>query len=207
MLRLYVVISSSVVLACVTLIVLMNMLGSTQSIHPALRGFVEGCEALPQPCWYGIVPTHLQVNGGVLIDERFGAYHRVDVQFAARVVRFDYAALDDSLCDMTVYDSTAYRDTLILNHCHDIQLGDVIAVMGEPESLCADDHEIYLIFGDGHIRVGIERAQFHQDRVVPRAEILDINLSDTPILSTLKWHGFATMWRYRERESAYPRCG
>jgi hypothetical protein len=30
------------------------LLGRTQSFHPALRGFVEGCEGLPQPCWYGI---------------------------------------------------------------------------------------------------------------------------------------------------------
>ncbi|MFN8372088.1 MAG: hypothetical protein U0694_04340 [Anaerolineae bacterium] len=34
----------------------LTALGSTQPIHPALRGFVEGCEGMPQPCWYGIVP-------------------------------------------------------------------------------------------------------------------------------------------------------
>jgi hypothetical protein len=31
-------------------------LGGTQPTHPALRGFTEGCEGKPQPCWYGIVP-------------------------------------------------------------------------------------------------------------------------------------------------------
>jgi hypothetical protein len=38
------------------LIPLMSAIGGTQSIHPALRGFIEGCEGIPQPCWYGIVP-------------------------------------------------------------------------------------------------------------------------------------------------------
>jgi len=28
----------------------------TQLPHPALRGFVEGCDGKPQPCWFGIVP-------------------------------------------------------------------------------------------------------------------------------------------------------
>lgn len=31
-------------------------LGSTQPPNLALRGFTEGCEDKPQPCWYGIVP-------------------------------------------------------------------------------------------------------------------------------------------------------
>jgi hypothetical protein len=33
-----------------------RVLGSTQPPNPALRGFTEGCEDKPQPCWYGIVP-------------------------------------------------------------------------------------------------------------------------------------------------------
>ncbi|MEO8608337.1 MAG: hypothetical protein ABI690_10665 [Chloroflexota bacterium] len=33
-----------------------RLLGTAQPPNPALRGFVEGCEGQPQPCWYGIVP-------------------------------------------------------------------------------------------------------------------------------------------------------
>lgn len=36
--------------------VIARVLGGTQPPNPALRGFVEGCEGKPQPCWYGIVP-------------------------------------------------------------------------------------------------------------------------------------------------------
>lgn len=205
MLRLYVAISMSIVLTSVVLIGLMHTVGNVQPMHPALRGFVDGCEGVPQPCWYGIVPTQLEANGGVLIDERFGAYNRGDTQFSARVVRFDFTALDDHLCDMTVYDAASAQDTIILSDCDNVQLGDVMSVVGEPQSLCADEDEIYLIFGDGHIRIGIKRAQFYQDRVIPHTEILNINLTDTPVLSSLKWQGFVEMWRYRDME--YPRCG
>src|SRR5689334_9061762 len=31
-------------------------LGTAQPLNPILRGFTEGCEDQPQPCWYGIVP-------------------------------------------------------------------------------------------------------------------------------------------------------
>ena len=40
-----------VIMACVA-----RSLGAAQPPNPALRGFVEGCEDQPQPCWYGIVP-------------------------------------------------------------------------------------------------------------------------------------------------------
>jgi hypothetical protein len=36
--------------------VVIRALGTFQPPNPALRGFVEGCEGKPQPCWYGIVP-------------------------------------------------------------------------------------------------------------------------------------------------------
>jgi len=43
-------------LACLALSLAARTLGGTQPPNPALRGFVEGCEDKPQPCWYGIVP-------------------------------------------------------------------------------------------------------------------------------------------------------
>src|SRR5689334_13677459 len=56
MVRFYGVISAMSIGMFVALVLLMNTLGGTQPIHPALRGFIEGCEDIPQPCWYGIVP-------------------------------------------------------------------------------------------------------------------------------------------------------
>lgn len=46
--------------------------GETQPPHPALRGFVEGCEGKPQPCWYGIVPFQTTFEGVRSIAEREG---------------------------------------------------------------------------------------------------------------------------------------
>jgi hypothetical protein len=49
-----------VTLILVALLMVVSMgakvVGALQPPNPALRGFVEGCEGQPQPCWYGIVP-------------------------------------------------------------------------------------------------------------------------------------------------------
>ncbi len=56
MLHFYVRLCTTLTLLFTLVSITLIALGSTQPIHPALRGFVEGCEGIPQPCWYGIVP-------------------------------------------------------------------------------------------------------------------------------------------------------
>ncbi len=64
----------------VVLLLISRALGTTQPPNPALRGFIEGCEDQPQPCWYGIVPgvtrreyviTQLANNMGYDIDPAY----------------------------------------------------------------------------------------------------------------------------------------
>jgi hypothetical protein len=45
--------------------------GGAQPTHPALRGFSEGCEGKPQPCWYGILPG---VTDTAAIDSALAAH-------------------------------------------------------------------------------------------------------------------------------------
>src|SRR5689334_13487986 len=45
----------------------MNSLGSTQPTPSAFRGFVEGCEGIPQPCWYGILPGTTELNDALIM--------------------------------------------------------------------------------------------------------------------------------------------
>src|SRR5262245_33041521 len=48
-----------------------RVLGTTQPPNPALRGFTEGCEDKPQPCWYGIVPGVTTAEEAIeLLDEQ-----------------------------------------------------------------------------------------------------------------------------------------
>lgn len=54
--RLYVKLILVFTLIGVAFSLVARTLGSTQPPNPALRGFTEGCEDKPQPCWYGIVP-------------------------------------------------------------------------------------------------------------------------------------------------------
>jgi len=56
MTRPYLTLIPILALLCLALSLAARALGSTHPPNPALRGFVEGCEDKPQPCWYGIVP-------------------------------------------------------------------------------------------------------------------------------------------------------
>src|SRR5262245_5873722 len=38
-------------------------LGAGQPPNPALAGFSEDCENLPQPCWFGILPGFTNMGG------------------------------------------------------------------------------------------------------------------------------------------------
>jgi hypothetical protein len=65
MFRLYLRFSASLVIAFMLFSYLLSVLSSLQPLHPALRGFVEGCEGISQPCWYGIVlgqTTYMEAN-------------------------------------------------------------------------------------------------------------------------------------------------
>jgi hypothetical protein len=53
--RLYLKLILPIALIFLVLTLTASALGTTQPPNPALRGFTEGCEDKPQPCWYGIV--------------------------------------------------------------------------------------------------------------------------------------------------------
>jgi hypothetical protein len=54
--RYYLKLIIPIAIVCLTFMLITCAIGTTQPPNPALRGFVEGCEDKPQPCWYGIVP-------------------------------------------------------------------------------------------------------------------------------------------------------
>jgi hypothetical protein len=54
--RFYIKLILPIAFACLIFTLTARAIGTTQPTNPALRGFIEGCENKPQPCWYGIVP-------------------------------------------------------------------------------------------------------------------------------------------------------
>jgi hypothetical protein len=80
MIRSYLKLTIAIPIICLVLTLTASALGTTQPPNPALRGFSEGCEDNPQPCWYGIVPgvtrreyviTQLAKNMGYDIDPAY----------------------------------------------------------------------------------------------------------------------------------------
>jgi hypothetical protein len=126
MIRFYGVVSAAGVGMFVALMLLMNALGSTQPIHPALRGFVEGCEGIPQPCWYGIVP---------------GSSKRFEVEqllaqagYSQSTSSGTYQPSDSKGCTARLgYDVETTRDLQVIElfNCG-FRLGDLMGVLGFP---------------------------------------------------------------------------
>ncbi|MFN8372089.1 MAG: hypothetical protein U0694_04345 [Anaerolineae bacterium] len=57
MLRFYFRLTASLMLVFITTSLVLSAIGSTQPMNPALRGFVEGCEGMPQPMlvWHSAI--------------------------------------------------------------------------------------------------------------------------------------------------------
>ena len=91
-------------------------IGSLQSPNPALKGFTEGCENKPQPCWYGIVPgvTTWEAAESILVNMDYRPYYL----WWGSLVRASYWA---SANHMYLVDFEAYP-TSNFNNVETIQL-------------------------------------------------------------------------------------
>lgn len=72
MTRFYLKLIIPITVVCLTFMLVARTIGTTQPPNPALRGFVEGCEDKPQPCWYGIVPGVTTVEEGQSLFNQYG---------------------------------------------------------------------------------------------------------------------------------------
>jgi hypothetical protein len=136
MLRFYIRLAAIVLIPLfVLLAITMSALGSTQPMHPALRGFVEGCEGAPQPCWYGIVPgrTSRSEVSGLILNADYAATNYGNDPHA----RGDYQPLTSGNCEVAFgYDPSAgdYLYALHLYSCG-FTLDDLLNYIGMPKSV------------------------------------------------------------------------
>lgn len=123
-------------------------LGTTQLPNPALRGFTEGCEGQPQPCWYGIVPGVTTMNE---VKQRLaGKGFSVD---SVSDMQLNAAKLTDGDCQSTsiLFDSRVKQ--IAINLCESVLLGDFVRQFNQPQYIILDplsiwyQGEIQIIFG------------------------------------------------------------
>jgi hypothetical protein len=183
----------------------MSAIGSIRPIHPSLRGFVEDCEGIPQPCWYGVV-----ISSATTINQLEAAllnrgYFPVNDVFQAPVSHRNYLFLAGSGCNVLVYYSSDSMTLLemVLQHCEDLSLADMLDVFHAPTSiqlyewgegsLFYDDLAVYVGFFDG-LWSGT-----HIDKIV----VNRVRASETPAFA---WQGYAPHWRYCELELEIEYC-
>jgi hypothetical protein len=119
--------------------------GGTQPPNPALRGFIEGCEGVPGPCWFGITPQservmtldvahirlaeqgYVQAGDAIIADDSVTAVQRYQQPGAA------------STCDASLqFDLETQAIYQVKLACRGVQAGDWLAQWGMPDAVNAD---------------------------------------------------------------------
>ncbi|NWF67826.1 MAG: hypothetical protein HXY40_01950 [Chloroflexi bacterium] len=190
MLRVYVRCALLLVPLWALLAALMSVLGSGQPLHPALRGFIEGCETIPPPCWYGIVPGvtsrtsaldtllaagyHVQNHVGSISDGSDGVLVAEAAHLAAAGVTYDDFTVSAISLSLTTWQ---------------VHLGDVglpAGVIFRRDSLVFQIRAQFVAY---HTAAG---------RFSPYTPVtlLSLQSRERPMRSAYNWRGFALPWRY-----------
>ncbi len=105
----------------------MQLLGGLEPPHPALEGFISGCDDKPQPCWYGIVV-------GVTTWEEAQPI----LQAAGYAASPTNDAPRPDLCDLDTGVASGETRTITIMQfvpCPGLRLGDVVQMFGPPDKL------------------------------------------------------------------------
>jgi hypothetical protein len=110
-------VSLTLVVILLTFNIAAMVIGSLQPPNPALRGFIEGCEDKPQPCWYGVVPGVTTAKNATEI----------------------LSGIDNTFCDAHLISDTYVQtiEAIELKECEGIRVGDLLLQfgMGIPSSV------------------------------------------------------------------------
>jgi hypothetical protein len=185
-----------------TLIVLLTLLvaavlaiGGTQPLHPTLRGFVEGCEEIPQPCWYGInLDTSENDN---LILENLG-FTVSNTEFRSELNWTEFEPSRAGFCRVRITRDRDYGKFVSLNNCSDILLGNLIAAVGAPTTVMFSGDVATVKFGDGSLWGAVVLTP-SQNWLSPSSRVFAILLDPMILMGgppPFEWRGFLPRWRY-----------
>ncbi|MEO8608336.1 MAG: hypothetical protein ABI690_10660 [Chloroflexota bacterium] len=182
--------------------------GALQPLNPALRGFVEGCEGQPQPCWYGIVPGVTSVDEASILkqlgctsnqgsfDGRLGIYLRYLCNANSPIYQIDIGQPLD-LASTTISSITVW-------FAH-VSVGDLVSQLGLPKHFDIDRFAYsgtYLDFGnDIYLYVDESPGKINLNTEVRNYTIGFVNNN-----YLFTWRGFIPFWRYCQLEPDFPDC-
>jgi hypothetical protein len=184
-------------------------LGSIQPIHPTLRGFVEGCEGIPQPCWYGIAPGVTELNDAVLILQA-----RDFQPYGTLPNNYDYIqASEESTCIARIGFIQREQSHLVtvirLLQCPEITFGDVTAIFGNVKGVTLGSARILFVLEVNNTLVELDGDSFYPRNPEPYVGVNGVTIWETPVSLAdprYAWHGFVSLWRYCQLEPQVEIC-
>jgi hypothetical protein len=198
------------VLVWLTLCLASRALGAASPPAPGLRGFSEGCDDSPLPCWNGIVPGKTTAEGtyqrlselGYDIDDAIFGNTR---QLQARLSDRDGCGQITANIDQRI--GVLYE--LYVRACA-IPPGAFLSTYGRP-TVANLEHEpcsLRLLFMEGQMQVTVsETTRLHHPIIgfgLLSAETVEYDLNRDPV--RLPWSGTLPIWKYKSRFASRFEC-
>ncbi len=185
-------------------------LGATQPPNPALRGFTEGCEDKPQPCWYGIVPgINTKEAKNILVNLGYDLRNPPLPSGAFE----DILAYSESKCNLRLLASqrrgTIELPVVIQGKC--LTLGDLFLFFGKPDYVYGEgiksDYLPLMGYYDGYL-LNPFPIQAHVLSPYTYFQLIEWtpNLVKTANISVVEWRNFIPIWKYCQLEFALSDC-
>ncbi|NWF69629.1 MAG: hypothetical protein HXY40_11140 [Chloroflexi bacterium] len=182
--------------------------GGARPLHPGLRGFVSGCERLPQPCWYGIQPgrTTLDEVPALLTAQGFAVSPLAAANLSGSVVDITRWIIIEATCREIVleWDTTGVIRGITFGACYGLPMGELDALFGSPIEIAYFSSTIQVAYPGGQMAVGALLPR-HSPYVTAGGMVLGEG-SYRPVTAG-GWHGYVLFWRYCQLEPSYWRCG
>jgi hypothetical protein len=202
--RFYLKLTSTFVVIFLIVNLTARALGTTQPPNPALRGFTEGCEDKPQPCWYGIVPgqTDLPIAEQTVIQQGY----QIGQNQSDRSIEFIGNEVND-FRRIILWRLEGHVEAVSLLYPTYMQLGDAIAVLGVSFGISSIFHAetIGLAYPDETFSITLDwnTISLHERETIAFLLTAPYVNSPPPLRP---WHGFVPKWRYCQLEPDFTAC-
>jgi hypothetical protein len=183
------------------LAITMSALASTQPMHPALRGFVEGCENVSQPCWYGIVPG---VTSAQEADRIIASLPNYVPSWLGHLSPPNHEAPP---CQVYYYVRSPQNtvEYLTFNPCSPLQLGDILHLSGLSPRFVQQDCMGLLTIAQGNIQLYLK--EFSLDARILMVKITATYIDFDNYYYGSDWHAFASLGYYYGLNPNFISCG
>jgi hypothetical protein len=185
------ILQCSILPPLVVLVLLAIVLGSRLDNKPRLLRRSEICTL---PCWNGIRPGEMSIDAAnhILFSQGYEAQNSLMDR-----AHITYTPVGLGCNVRLEYEEATVTETRLTN-CPNLRLGDVIAALGDPDSLLP--HSSSFSFERGMARLRLKHDPC-EEKLSPYSEVMYVQFSRTPgiLPNEVPWQGFIPVWRYGQR--------